>query len=84
MPLNTHRAYILVYKAKFTDKNGEEYIKEFDEPRHKMIASGSFEFCSQKLVDYGQKHQLDNVRGGVVKVASGVEGNPWANEWPEV
>jgi len=79
---NTHRAYIMVDSAMFTDRMGKEYVKDFETPRHKLIASGSQEFCAARLVEYGHKHGLDGVKAGVVRCDT--DGNPWAREWPEV
>lgn len=79
---NTHRAYVMVDSAVFLDKQGNKYIKEFEVPRHKLIASGNFGFCLEALIRYGDKYKLTNTKAGVVRHEE--PGNPWEREWPEV
>lgn len=62
--MNTHRAYAL--------------HDEYEPPRHKLIASGSEQFCIAQATAHSHKH---GSRVGVVEAVK--VGNPWAAEWPE-
>lgn len=74
---NTHRAYVMVNGYHHGDPSEWTW---FTEPKHKMIASGSLNFCLEKSEEYKTKypHQPPALVG---IMECDTPGNPWAREW---
>lgn len=83
-----HKAYVMVTSANFMNAETGEYERRFfDKPRHKMLASGSEEYC-RKAIEKHQEHYLDGYPAedyGIEEfdTSKGPVGNPWDREWPE-
>lgn len=75
-----HKAYIKASHANVTQADGTVKRLEFEEPKAKMIASGSEEFCQGALERYQEKHP--GTEGGVVE--STQNGDLWHNDWRKV
>lgn len=77
MPLNSHRLAIMVDHCVITDaRSGEDRQVDFPEPKHKMMASGSKEFCAKEMLKYHGEYECV-----IQEVETGFVGNPWEAEW---
>jgi len=74
------KAYIEAHGANVAQTDGTVKRVEFDEPKPKMIASGSESFCQEVLDRYREKHP--DVNGGVIETTE--VGDPWQGQWMKV
>lgn len=81
MTFSKHCAFVIMEGAnvptdKYDPRSETRYVK-FDEPKRKMIASGSAEHCQRSLDKYLSSHP--DRTGAVIEVDK--PGDPWERDW---
>lgn len=70
--MNTHRAYAI--------------HETYDPPRHKLIASGDADYCTQRAAAHEEKHNMPTLVEAAPLTTSGTprHGDHRIGEWPNL